>query len=118
MVLGKRKAKLFSLMGDPFTYVVLKHHTGVITIADDKHTLEPNKELTLGKLNTIASSIILDFGKGLMGYAKKTIQLFKRITNSNAVKRTSKSSDKKTIEYLIAQEAISIENLSKINTNL
>lgn len=122
IVLGKKKSNPFNLAGDYITNYVLKHHSGAIMIANDKSTLEPNKELSLGILNGKELPFDIEFAENLMEYNQKPLKLFKISNNSNTLKKTSIPSNKKVVEYIFETGDDSIKNLSnylsKININL
>ena len=122
IVLGKKKSNPLNLTENYITDFVLKHHTGVIMIANDKNTLEPNKELSLGILNGKELPFDAEFAENLMEYTKKPLKLFKINNNSNTLKKTSIPSNKKVVEYIFETGDDSIKNLSnylsKININL
>ena len=112
IVLGKKKSKPLNLMGDNITHFVLREHGGPIMMVDDKNALEPGKELILGALNNIEKAFDLEFADDLIGHSRKPLKLFKIVKNSNLIKATNTSSDKKVIEYVFEQGANSIKNLS------
>lgn len=122
IVLGKRKSKAISFMGDNITDFVLKEYHGVIFIINKQNYLEPNKELSLGIFNGINSSINTRIIEDLIDHSQKPIKSFKILKNSNTLMEIDIPQDKKTIEYVFEYNDNTIKNLSnylsKNNINL
>lgn len=119
IVLGKRKSKVINFIGDNITEFILKKHKGIIMIAGDNNSLEPNKELSLGVFNNAKSNSFID---SIISSTEKPLKSFNIIENSGTFNKENISQDKNTIEYVFEKgdNAIkSISNyLSKSNTNL
>lgn len=117
VVLGKRKLKPFKIIGDSITGLVLNSFNGVVLIADDKNTLEPNKEIKLGVLNNSSTSMQLEFKESLMANVQKPLKSFKIVKNSDTMSEEPTSTEivanKKTIEYVFEHNDNTIKNLSK-----
>jgi nucleotide-binding universal stress UspA family protein len=123
IVLGKRKSKIFKLIGDNVTDFVLDKHNGVIMLATDKNMLEPDNELSLGILNGTEQTSQTAIVEALIGYSQKPLKLFQIISNSNELaKANSNSTAIKTVEYVFEKKDDSMKNLSsylsKNNINL
>ncbi|WP_142784747.1 universal stress protein [Changchengzhania lutea] len=123
IVLGKRKSKLLSFIGDNITHLILKEHKGVIMIAADKNPLEPNKEISLGILNDMNESFNLEFAEDLIHHSQTPIKSFNIIKNSNVSKPDYKAAnDEKTKAFVFEHNDNAIENidnyLSKNKVNL
>lgn len=119
IVLGKRKSKKISLIGDKITQFILKKHKGIIVIADDINVLEPNNELSLGLLNTTnKNNSIIDT---IVNSTQKPLKSF-NITEKNAPIKESFLTEKKTIDYVFEKGDDTIKNISnyleKNNINL
>lgn len=122
VVLGKRKARPFNLIGDGIVDFVLKNHDGVVMIASDKNALVPNKELSFSTINSLEPSFNLEFAEDLMKHSQKSLKSFKIIKNSASASNLSKFKDERTIEYIFEHNDGTIKNisnyLSKDNINL
>lgn len=122
IVLGKKKSKSLNLIGDNIAHFVLREHDGVIMMVDNKNALEPDKELSLGVLNGMERAFNMEFADDLIAHNRKPLKSFKIVKNSNVIKATNTTTDKKVIEYVFEQGANSINNLSnylsKNNINL
>jgi vacuolar-type H+-ATPase subunit F/Vma7 len=113
VVIGKRKSNPFNFTGDNITDFVMKNHDGIVFIASDKTTLEPNTEISLGILNGIEPAFNLEFTKNLKAFTQKPLKSFTIHSNSNILKeRHTTSKDEKTIEYVFEQGDNAINNLS------
>ena len=119
VVLGKRKSKLLSVMGDNILKHVLKQHKGNIMISGEENVLEPNNELTLGLFNDANDSF--HFADNLIKHTQKPLKAFKIVKNPDNVTSTN-IDDKKTIEYVFEENDNVFKNLSnyllKNNVNL
>lgn len=112
IVLGKRKSKPFNLIGDSITKFVLNAHDGVVLITTDNDVLLPNKEISLGVLNSSKPFLNLAFAEDLMKHIQKPMKSFKIIKNSTAAKEESRAMGKETIEYVFEHNDGTIKNLS------
>lgn len=120
IVLGKRKSKIINFMGDYITPFILKKHKGIIVIADDKNTLEPNKELSLGFFNNTKTNNA--FTNKIIDFSNKNLRSYKIAENSNSEKKEAFLNNKKIVEYVFEKGDDAIKNisnyLSKSNVNL
>lgn len=116
--LGKRKSKILNFMGDNITEFILKKHKGTIVITDDKNTLEPNKELSLGLFNI--SNTKDPFTQSIINATQKPLTSFKILENSKNLKEEVLS--KKRVEYVFEKGDNVLKNISsyllKSNINL
>ncbi|MEX0288161.1 MAG: universal stress protein [Flavobacteriaceae bacterium] len=112
LVLGKRRSKPFTLIGDGITEYILKTFKGVVLINSDKEVLVPNKENSFGALNSPKPFSDLEFAEDLIKHTQKPLKAFKLVKNSNAVRDTSETLDVKTIDYVFEHNDSSIQNLS------
>lgn len=112
VVLGKRKTNPFNFIGDGITPFVLNIFKGVIMIAADKNVLEPNKEISLGMLNSFEESFNLEFADDLMANTQKPLKSFKIVKNSNASEENLQPANKNKVEYVFEHNDSSIKNLS------
>lgn len=111
IVLGKRKAKAFSIIGDSITDFVVKNYDGDIIIASDEKTLEPDKQLSLGILNDFDSSSNKELTSNLIGNTQKPIKLFKTHSPDDS-KLNHPFSDKETVELVFDYGGNSMKSLS------
>lgn len=112
VVLGKKQSKSLNFIGDNITAFILKKYPGIVMIADNQNYLEPNKELSLGLLNTIEPSANKELLEHLIGYTQEPLKSFKIIKNSNTFEEPSITSNKKTVEYVFEHNDNTIKNLS------
>lgn len=112
IVLGKKQSKSLNFIGDNITAFILKKYPGIVMIADNQNYLEPNKELSLGLLNTIEPSANKELLEHLIGYTQEPLKSFKIIKNSNTFKEPNITSNKKTVEYVFEHNENTIKNLS------
>lgn len=117
LVLGKKKKKALSFIGDNITDFVLKKFKGEVVIASNENSFEPNMELSLGVLN---GSLNTCLAENLLSNTNTTIKSF-RIGSSKEESRTEVS-ENKTVEYIFEDNSNVIKTLSnyiaKNNINL
>lgn len=122
VVLGKRKAKVFNLMGDNITGYILKVFKGAVMIANGRKGLEPNKEISLGMLNSALPSSGFEFAKDLVEHTKEPLKSFKTAKHTDALEKTPETSNNKTVEYVFEDGDNAINSISnfiaKSNVNL
>ena len=120
IVIGKRKSKMLNLIGDNVTSFVLKNYNGVVMIAANDNSLEPEKKLALGLLNDMETPF--EFSKNLIEHTQKPIKLFKLIKHSKILKETGNDNNKDYVEYVFEDNDNNIDSLSnylsKNNINL
>lgn len=112
IVIGKKKSSSFKLIGDGISQFVFNTFKGEIMIATDKNALEPNKEISLGMLNTSEHSMNLNFADDLMAYTQRPLKSFNIVKNSGASEAVKKPTEKKTIEYIFQHNDRSMKSLS------
>jgi nucleotide-binding universal stress UspA family protein len=110
IVLGKRKSK--SIIGDKVTQFVLKKHPGVIMIAANKNTLDPNKKLALGVFNGTDETINLEFAEDLIAHTKKPLKSFKIAEKTSSSKEVKDFVELKADTYVFEQNNNAINNIS------
>ncbi len=113
IVLGRRKYKPLSFIGDGITEFVLETFDGPVLIASGEHDLEPGEKLSFGVLNDSGHSMNLEFAVDLMSHVLKPIKSFKFVKNSNASKNKTLSQNKEVIEYVFEYSDGAINSLSK-----
>ena len=109
IVLGKRKSKMINFFGDNITQFILKKHKGTIVIANDKNTLEPNKELYLGLFDN--ATIKGNYTEGIINASQKPLTYFKIAKSSNIIEKELSLKDKKTVEYVFEKGDDVIKNI-------
>lgn len=109
IILGKKKSKPLSFIGDNVTNFVFKNHEGAVLIAAGDR-LKPNTELSLGLLNNPEQNINLEFAENLLANTNRPLKSFKFIDKSN---NYDLDSNKKTVEYVFDKGDNAVKNLSK-----
>lgn len=112
IVLGKRKPGAFKLIGDSITQFVLNTFDGVVMIAADKNALEPNKELSLGVMNSLESSVQIKFADALLEHTKVPVKLFKIVKNASISEKTESSPNTQTIDYVFEDNDNALKSIS------
>lgn len=110
VVLGKRKSKPFSIIGDKITQYVLKKHKGVVLIISEDHTLDLNK-LSIGVLDDIEKSLNTELADYLIEHSEQPVKSFKVGKDSKTLKETS-FKGVKTVDYVFEVGDNTIKNLS------
>jgi hypothetical protein len=115
IVLGKKKTKLFNLVGDNLIQFVLDQYDGPIFLTDENNILELNNELNLGVLNGDEKSSITGFVEDLLLHSQKPLTSFKisKIPNIPNIPKINQESKKRSeIEFVFEENNNSIQNLS------
>lgn len=114
IVIGKRKQKFLSFLGDNMTQFVLKHHKGPVFIADEDNPLEPNKKLFLGIFQGKQKPLDLDFADQLIQNTHIPLKSFKiGETSSQLPVEESNISNLRTVNYVFENGDNALENVSK-----
>ena len=120
IVLGKRKPKKISFIGDNITSFILKKHKGPIVIIDDKNELEPNKKLSLGLFNY--SKTDDDFSENIIRSTQSPVKAFNIANNSDFLNNKTRLKDTENVEYVFSEGDNVLKNISnyllKSNVNL
>lgn len=116
IVLGKRKERLLDFVGDKITQFVLDTFKGSIMIAAEKNALEPNKQISLGMLNTEAAVTDLQFAEDLMNHMRAPLKSFKIVKNNRALDKVSEPATEKKVEYVFEQGDGAFRGLAKYLT--
>jgi len=110
IVLGKSKPKIISFFGDKITQFILEKHKGTIVITDNKHCLEPNKELSLGMFNgTKANGELLE---NIINSTQKPLKSFNIANKSDRLNTKTFLEDSKTVEYIFNKGDNVLKNIS------
>ncbi|KKN32628.1 hypothetical protein LCGC14_0811980 [marine sediment metagenome] len=113
IVLGKRKNKPLSFIGDSITEFVLTTFEGPILIASDKLTWEPEQKLSIGILNGCSPSQSTRFASDLMLKVKKPIKSFKFVNDSEGSETQNILQEEQMVEYAFDYTKGAINGLSK-----
>ncbi|QTD36186.1 universal stress protein [Polaribacter batillariae] len=118
VLLGKRKPKVFSFLGDNIIDFLLKEFSGTILIVSEENLLEVNEEISIGLLNNVNLSSN-KFMETLVSYSKKPLKSF-QIDVKSAEEKVLIPKD--TIKYVFEDGDNAIKNMSsyltKNNINL
>ena len=121
IILGKRKSKTLSFIGDNITDFVIKNYNGVVMIASEENTLEPNKELSLGVLNSSSKSFNSDLFNSVLNHTQKPLKSFKT-SKEVEVSFVGDLKDNQTVELVFDNGENSVKSVSnyltKSNVNL
>lgn len=112
VVIGKRKIKPLSFIGDDITKYVLKEHDGAIMIAANTNVIEPNTKISLGFLNGKESSLSIGFSKELIENSRKPLKTFTVIKDSNSFKNNTVTNNETEVEYVFEKGENTLKNLS------
>lgn len=113
VVLGKRRPKAFSFIGDSISQFVLSSFNGVVMIANNKRGFEPDREISLGVLNGLEPSFNLKFAQDLIGQTQKPMKAFNIIGNRSTSVEMNTSTAEDRIEYVFEYNDNTVKNLSK-----
>jgi len=111
IVLGKRKSKPISFIGDNITDHVLNSHSGTVMIASKENGLEPEKQLALGLFNNVNELFNLNFIDDLVGQTNEPLRSFSIEKESNKRKKVN-STDHKMIDYVFERNDNAFNTLS------
>ena len=121
IVLGKRQASAFKLIGDSITQYILKTFDGIVMIAAEKNPLIPDESLSLGVLNS-SESLDIEFAELLLNHSIQPLKSFKTVDYRNFSEHTETTDGIQTVDYVFEQGENSIKNISnylmKSNVNL
>lgn len=112
IILGKRKAKKISLMGDSITEFVMKKHKGVVMIASDKNAIEPSKGISLGILNNVKQSFNMAFADQLLDNVEHPPKAFRIMKGIDGLKEEQSLKGNKIVEYVFEQNDNAISTVS------
>lgn len=113
IILGNRKPKPISLLGDSITEFVLNTHKGAILIANNDHVLEPNKDMSIGVLNGELTLLHNEFPKELLEGTNESLKIFSFTNNQIDMAQENQNEQTKTVEYVFEHNDNTINNLSK-----
>ena len=112
IVLGKRKPKTLSFIGDSITEFVLNTHKGALMIASDTYGLEPGKELSLGFFNNEKQPLGLKFTDELIGQTEQSLKSFNIVEKTNSTREKLVSTTNKTVDYVFEKNDNTFKKLS------
>jgi nucleotide-binding universal stress UspA family protein len=112
VVLGKRKQKMLSFIGDSITEFVLNTHKGAVMIASDTFGLEPGAELSLGFFNNQKEPLNLNFTDELIKQTAQPLKSFSIVEKSNKTREKLVSTTNKTVDYVFEKNDNAFKTLS------
>jgi nucleotide-binding universal stress UspA family protein len=112
IVLGKRKQKKLSFIGDNITDFVLNTHKGSVMLASDIDGLEPEKELSLGFYNNEKEPLNLKFTDALIGQTEQSLKSFNLVDKVNDTREKLVSTTNKTVDYVFDKNDNAFNTLS------
>ena len=122
IVLGKRKSKVLSILGDNVTDFILKTFDGILMIASNKNTVAISEQLSLGILNEPKTTKSKAFIENLISLSYSPPKVFKIYKDSNLNNKQNSEILKNRVEYVFEKGDNTLKNianyLTKSNTNL
>jgi hypothetical protein len=112
IVLGKRKTKAIKLLGDSITQFVIKNYNGSIMIASHENAIEPNKNLSIGLLNSLEETFTMEFANDLLEHIDKPIKSFKVAKKTNNPEVRDINTNEEALNYVFDHSDDAIQNLS------
>ena len=112
IVLGKRKQKKLSFIGDNIAEFVLNVHEDTVMIASDTYGLEPGKELLLGFFNNEKEPLNLKFTNELIAQTEQPLKSFSIVEKSNHTGEKLVSTTNKTVDYVFEKNDNTFKALS------
>lgn len=112
IVLGKRKSKIFNILGDNLIPFVLKKHNGPIFLSDENQVLNIDKNLSLGVLSDDEETSIATLTENLLLHSQKPLKSFRVLKNADTSDKTQVPNDRKEIEFVFDSNDNSIKNIS------
>ncbi|WP_048330850.1 universal stress protein [Bizionia psychrotolerans] len=113
IVLGKRKSKPISILGDSITEFVLKNHKGIIMIVNNYQILQTDQTLALGILNSESAFMENEFPQDLFTGANESLVTFSFAEKLDKVDDSKHELQAKSTEYVFEHNDNTIQNLSK-----
>ncbi|MGJ8715408.1 MAG: universal stress protein [Maribacter stanieri] len=112
IVLGKRKSKVFNILGDNLIPFVLKKHNGPVFLSDENQVLNIDKDLSLGVLSGDEEISIASLTENLLLHSQKPLKSFRILKNADTSDKTKVSKERKEIEFVFDSNDNSIKNIS------
>ncbi|MGB2758829.1 universal stress protein [Maribacter stanieri] len=112
IVLGKRKSKVFNILGDNLIPFVLKKHNGPVFLSDENQVLNIDKDLSLGVLSGDEETSIASLTENLLLHSQKPLKSFRILKNADTSDKTKVSKERKEIEFVFDSNDNSIKNIS------
>lgn len=112
LVLGKRKSKPFDFISNDITKSVLNKFNGPVMIVNDKNALEPNKEISLGALNSLQPALSFEFAPNLIAQTQKPMKSFSIFEKASSEEVANVMESEKPIEYVFENNDNVVNNLS------
>lgn len=112
VVLGKKPSSPFNLMGDSIADLVLEKHQGAVCITTENNRLDPDKNISLGFLNTNTTPLDLDLTNDLMAQNTAPFRSFNVVPKNGAITKESVQTDSNVIEYLFEDSQNSLDSIA------
>ena len=112
IVSGKRKSKVFNILGDNLIPFVLKKHNGPVFLSDENQVLNIDKDLSLGVLSGDEETSIASLTENLLLHSQKPLKSFRILKNADTSDKTKVSKERKEIEFVFDSNDNSIKNIS------
>lgn len=112
IVLGKRKPKTISFIGDNITDYVLDVFDGPVMISSDTHAIEPGKNPSVGFFNVENQTSDLRFTKELIGDSELPLRSFHIVSKLDELKQNKTDSNDRNIKYVFEKNDNAYKTIS------
>lgn len=113
IVVGKRKAKFLSILGDQITDHVLKIHDGPVLIIDQNNGIISDQTLAIGTLNDLNNALDSQIGHSLLNNMSKPLVSIKIAADvTGTVEQRTTPNTRKTVEYVFQKNDNTLSSLS------
>ncbi|MCK8480247.1 universal stress protein [Psychroserpens algicola] len=112
IVLGKRKPKKLSFIGDSITEFVLNTHKDIVMIASGTQSLEPEKELSLGFFNNEKQSFESNLIETLISQTDQSLKSFNIVDKLNQTPNELPSTTNKKVDFVFEKNDNVYQTLS------
>ena len=112
IVMGKRKASTFKLLGDGLTEFLLNSYKGMVLIAGSANMLKNAMSLKLGAYNVSKDELEQGFAKTLMEKSNNPVRSFKVVEKPDAKQMSAESNISGVVEYVFEQNDNVVNNIS------
>ena len=112
VVLGKKKSKSITFIGDNITDHILNTYKGTVMIASKENGLEPENQLSIGMLSNNKSFSNLNFVGDLLHQTSEPVRSFSFGEKSDKTKDDEKMPNHKVIDYVFEKNDNSFKTVS------
>ena len=113
IVMGKRKRKAVSFIGDSLTEFVINNYDGEVVIAREDGRFDLDGNISLGLFNTDENSFKETIAETLIGHSKKPLKHFRSMKASTIERLEKADKTLRKVEYIFEQNATLVKNISK-----